>query len=74
MQTSTLYYSGGKEKPTSQVAAPHSETSKDYWTQWDSLQLQEGELYRLWCYDAASNCDQLDVEDPVWLHCPQQKE
>lgn len=25
------------------------------------------------CYDAASNYDQLDVGDPVWLHCPQRK-
>ena len=25
------------------------------------------------CYDAGSNCDQLDVGDPVWLHCPQRK-
>ena len=24
-------------------------------------------------YDAASNCDQLDVGDPVWLYCPQTK-
>ena len=24
-------------------------------------------------YDAASNCDQLNVGDPVWLHCPQRK-
>ena len=24
-------------------------------------------------YDAASNCDQLNVENPVWLHCPQRK-
>ena len=24
-------------------------------------------------YDATSNCDQLDVGDPVWLHCPQRK-
>ena len=24
-------------------------------------------------YDSASNCDRLEVGDPVWLHCPQRK-
>ena len=24
-------------------------------------------------YDSASNCDRLEVGDPVWLHCPQHK-
>ena len=24
-------------------------------------------------YDSASNCEQLNIGDPVWLHCPQRK-
>ena len=24
-------------------------------------------------HDAASNCDQLNEGDPVWLHCPQRE-
>ena len=38
----------GETRPPWQTAAPHSETTKSYWSQWESLLLQEGVLYRLW--------------------------
>ena len=38
----------GETRPTWQVIAPHSEATKSYWSQWESLLLEEGVLYRLW--------------------------
>ena len=38
----------GDTKLTWQTAAPYSETTKAYWMQWESLELKDGVLYRLW--------------------------
>ena len=36
------------EKPTWEVIAPHSQTTKVYCAQWQSLKLSNGVLYRMW--------------------------
>ena len=36
------------EKPTREEVAPHSQTTKMYWAQWQSLKLLGGVLYRVW--------------------------
>ena len=36
------------EKPSWEVIAPHSRTTKVYCAQWQSLKLQNGVLYRIW--------------------------
>ncbi len=38
----------GEARPPWQVVAPYSETTKAYWSQWESLLLESGVLYRLW--------------------------
>ena len=38
----------GEDKPPWQTAAPYSEMTKAYWMQWESLELMDGVLYRLW--------------------------
>ena len=38
----------GETRPPWQVVAPHSESTKAYWSQWESLLLEDGVLYRLW--------------------------
>ena len=38
----------GETQPPWQVVAPYSETTKAYWSQWESLLLESGVLYRLW--------------------------
>ena len=38
----------GNTKPLWQTVAPCSEATKAYWMQWESLQLKDGVLYRLW--------------------------
>ena len=30
------------------MAAPYSEVTKTYWVQWESFELKDGVLYRLW--------------------------
>ena len=43
-----LWKEKGEAKPTWQIVAPYSETTKTYWVQWESLLLRDGVLYRLW--------------------------
>lgn len=35
-------------RPSWPTVAPHSEDTKVYWSQWDSLHLEKGVLYRIW--------------------------
>ena len=38
----------GEEQPPWSEVAPQSATTKAYWSQWQSLRLREGLLYRVW--------------------------
>ena len=41
-----LWWKEGETRPTWQMTAPHSEATKSYWSQWESLLLEEGVLYK----------------------------
>ena len=47
----------GETRPPWQTAAPYSETTKSYWSQWESLLLQKGVLYRCLLYTSPSPRD-----------------
>ena len=41
----------GDDKPPWQTAAPYSEVTKAYWMLWESLELKDRVLYRLWGHE-----------------------
>ena len=46
LQPILTWMGNGKTRPMWNEVSPYSESTKTYWSQWDSLQLRDGVLYR----------------------------